>query len=256
MKRTINRILSVCVTLSIVISLCLFPGYAAHESDSTSKKTNLTMLSDDIYNIVYTYEEDGKLFKVIEHANDVYDQIHTEIYEFLPEAGEFLLSRNFDSSLETDREAGIIALTVTENGQSTTTMIETSIDTDTQVVAVPFSTNAGWTYATSYYGSSKLTIWTVTIVTAVILGAIGGAASGPVAGGAVSGISTLVGLIIQDCIPELYFIHDVYYLWPQSGAATHEHIITSVFEDKERTKFIGLTDYINEIYDPNQWPSS
>lgn len=34
MKKTINRFLSVCISLSILLSLCLLPGHAAYSNDS------------------------------------------------------------------------------------------------------------------------------------------------------------------------------------------------------------------------------
>lgn len=222
---------------------------------TNDKKSNLKVLNNSLSNTQYTYNQGGKSFKVIEHANDNCTIIDSTVY-IKQDNDEYTLY----SKIQTTIENGTITQKTTKD--SVTTLESDKIDSlvksnvnsnnssllfsQSNIVAPPpegGSTLTPWQYSGHFTGSNRIFKYTLTSVATVlgivIAGPIGGQ-GGAILGGIVSNIASS---IINDQIDTVYYAQDVWYRYTTLPSGMKlpraERTYTKFYSDRNRTQQIG-----------------
>ena len=251
-----KRILSLFLMMAIMVSLGTLPAHATEcdNVNSTPCRTNFVYLNDDIYNMAYTYTENGKDYKVIESANETLTEIHSEIYEFDSETGSFKSIQSIDTFVNFDYSNKTMVFTHLEEGKAPKTSVTHFGNAETMFAENSISTvsnNVGWVYARTYTTSTKFKVWTATIVTAAVGGAIGFKLGGTM-GGAVGAevAKAIVEIIIEEKIEIVYYSNDhyLYYTGVPDELPTREKVIAKAYRDKDLTDYIETATMTGDIF--------
>lgn len=189
MSTKFKRLSSALLTMVMIFSL--FSTNVVHaasididfESESIDLRTKVTFLegvSGDNH-LVYTYQENGQQYKVVEDANADFTNVYSTIYVMNSE-GNYVETKSQELNVQPD---GNCILTSTDNyGNSEISQIDTikaveSVSTSTEVfesrIARAYTDPGTGEWVTkTWNGSSYIYNMTVTAIGAVIGAAIGG----------------------------------------------------------------------------------
>jgi len=119
MKRFIS------IFLVIVIICPNFFSQKVFANENFPSKENLEIISDDFDNIIYTYDEKGKSYKVHENMNKELSQVHTEIYQ-KDDNSQYILIEKYDTTIVLKKDS-YFEITKVQNGKRTIEKLELGI---------------------------------------------------------------------------------------------------------------------------------
>ena len=220
----------------------------------TTGKTNVVILDANLNHTEYTYEKDGKLYKAIETLNDSFTKGSTKIFQKNNDNTYDLICT---SLLSVNDES--INLKTTVNGQSvneefkledlvkdfkTDRTINLETNQKTQLFSTRSSSLTGyWDFATEYSSSTRIKRYTTTFVTAALTAVLSyyfGASAAATAG--ISGLGGVVGQVVSDEIPLVYYDQNVFYKYALNTdppLPRAEKTDTWFFSDKARKNSIS-----------------
>lgn len=222
-------------------------------NNSYTGKSNFVMVSNSLDNFEYTYDKNGKSYKVKEKINETFDEGETRVYE-KKESGDYeLVSTIFLTRTDDSIKQKIIEndnITYQEDKLSDIIDVKFEVVDSNKIISEKYKPNSirasssltGWQYCTSIFSSTKFPRYSMTSVTATICGLLGYAFAGPVVAGVVSGVSALAGIIISDEIPLVYYGQDVYHkniIGTDPPLPRAEKTITWFYSDSRRKYEIG-----------------
>lgn len=245
-----NQILASTIPLEI----------SSQVENSTGRK-NVNIIKLDNNSAIYTYEENGKSYKVIESITDNFDYVSSKIY-VLNNSGDYIL----DSTIITEVKNGIITVSTTKNGNTvveksnltssfTSNMSRKESNIQEYSLEYPYEDLTSWEFSGTFKGSDRIKKYTLLAVTAVIANIVNGLGGGILSSSAVTAVSTVAGAIISDDIPVIYYTQDVYYKYIKdmpTKLPRAEKTITVFYSDKDRTDKIEkvTNEYYASGYEP------
>ena len=252
MKRNTIRTATVMLALMMLFQTFAFGATAYQPSGNIadlSGKSNFVLLSfddnDDYYAITYTYEENGKEYKVVEEVAVDFGEVITQIYEMTLNCG-FVLIDNYKTDINILVDSNV-AITKIQNNKSITEVTELQNILPSSLIEAPPDTmnRAGiWQVVSIHNGSTAFESYTVGVVTALIMNVIT-AGMGSVASAV---ISTIVGAVVNNMIPTLWYTRTVQY-WRESTSPTAPvtavNVKTKYYYNSSRT---SLADTIDVTY--------
>ncbi|MBV4429682.1 hypothetical protein [Clostridium tyrobutyricum] len=225
-------------------------------------KSNFKVLDSNLSNIEYTYDKDGKSYKVLEKINSQLTDGQSEIY-VKNQNGEYELNSKIITTVRdkkvtfttTDVKGKIVntdSVDLNElanqgkidlnNAESTGSKnINTSSAVRVSIAKTASSSLTDWKHSKQNFGSNIIARYTIVGVTAVLCGVIG-TLGGAVTAGVVSGLSAVVGMIVSEEIPRVYYGQDVYYKYIKGTYLPRaERTWTTFYSDSARKHKIKNT---------------
>jgi len=231
-----KKVISIVVSLALSLSFICVPVYASQNSieNGSDVKSNFNFIDTSLDNIEYTYEENNIMYRVIETMNEDRNYSHTQIYAY--ENNSFILKEEFETNLiKTD---DVVEIIKTEDGnvtQQTVNLNEVLVSSENSIN--PRTSRAGWEYKSSNDGSTGFKNFTYSVVAGLIVSAITGSLSlGKVASEV---ISALVGIIVSEAIPTVYYSRTVSYYRNTKGQVTSVKASNKYYYDKNHRSYIG-----------------
>lgn len=230
----------------------------------TTGKTNVVILDDSLNHTEYTYEKDGQSYKAIETLNDSFTEGSTKIFQKNDDNTYDLICT---SLLNVNNDS--INLKTTINGQSVTEEFkledlvqdfkaDTNINLENNQKLQLFSAQTSpltgyWEFSHEYSSSTKIKRYTTTFVTAALTGVLAYYLGSTAAATAViSGLGGVVGIVVSDEIPLVYYDQNIFYKYALNTdppLPRAEKTDTWFFSDKARRNSIsGKVTY--EYYVP------
>lgn len=233
MKRKKIFKIIVCTLISTIISGSLplqnnFKVFASEQNtlsenetlsieELTTEKTDVVILDNNLQHTEYTYKKDGKSYKAIETLNDSFTKGETKIYEKSIDGNYNLictsqLNVTEDSiNLKTTNKDGSI-----ENEQFEIKDLIQNFNINNNNLR-SFNTKSGqlttsWKFYDVYCSLTKIKRYTTAFVTSALTSVLSyyfGASAAKVA--SISGLGTIVGVIVGDEIPLVYYNQNIYY---------------------------------------------
>lgn len=239
MWRKKRNLLSLVLAISVMFS-CSFHTLAS-ELDAPEKTDFEFINTDDFSNVEYIYKENGKKYKVIEHANENLTVVETFIYEVCND-NEMVLSDKIVTHVSAE-DNKIIVLTTKANKEIAKEVIlianEQKSISETNSVS---RAKTGWVHVYNSSGSTKFANYSLTVVIAVLAAAVGYLSKGLAGAIAAEGISSVAKIIIDEQIPVGYMRQTMHYYYPDtSGVPTKYRAITNFFRKSNYSGFIGLS---------------
>lgn len=245
MLKKYKKILSILLTLTFVSST-IFTKTVFASTESILKadnKTNFKFISTDPDNTEYTYEEDGKQYKVLETSNENLDNIHTEIF-VKDSNNEYILIEKYDTVISMNEDNNI-EVTKTENGINTTdilTLEETSINEPTvnsnlsRGIIGPDGTGS-WEVVRSYQGNEYFTNFTYSVIVGILVSIVAaGLGLGAIAS---SIVGTVASAILNERIPTVYFKRTISYYREDNNMVTKVESYNNFYHDSSYRYYIG-----------------
>ena len=225
----------VALMLVIVFSFQSMVTYAAVP---ISNGKGAILLNDDLDNIVYLYESDGETYKAVESISDDFSQVSTKIYKEVN--GEYELEESFVTYITNLGEGRYEVKKVSPSG-ITRDIVELAPTAEEAYIS-GIMTRGAWEYVDTNTGSTHFEVFTAGAVTALLLNVVT-AGMGTAASAIVSG---LVGLIVSEEIPILYYERTVHYYREDDGMVTQVKVVTDFYYDSDRTAYCDTTTVIYE----------
>ena len=259
-----KRIVSIITIFAVLVCNSVLPSFAVQiENNNNAGINNLIILSDDFENLVYTYQENGKKYKVAETVNAEFTEICGSKFVWDEISKNFELVDKYQIVLDYNSTPGYLNYTILsgEGAGSYSIGISNGVEFDNgkrvggqreateQLVGPPQGSGTYWRYINKYKNDTSIQKHTLAIVAAAIFGAMGYYAAGPIGAGATSGMAVLAGIIVESNISVVYFNHHVWfdYVTSTSNLPMYEYMETYAYADKDRTQFIEMVTYYGEI---------
>lgn len=266
----IKRILSfvlICTIISTTFSTKVLAIDSQKQTDinlssysEQYKKENFELIEDNIYNkVIYTYEENGKKYKVEERASQDLSEVNSQLY-VMNALGEYVLEKNIKTKFIVEKQnenlksSTVIKAELSENGECIDIqyipLMNDNLnefeyqDNTIDVKEVP---TYKWVYDGFYQGNTKIVRYTVTGVVA-LLGTIAGVAVG---GGfatqvAINVATAIAYQVVSDNIPLLWWSSNIWRYRMYNGifwVDVGNKELTYFYSDSNRTQLI------DSIYD-------
>ncbi len=247
--KKINKLLALSIVTAVVINPfgsivnAMSPNEAGNQYQSI-EKTNFKVLSDDLNNMIYTYDENGTSYRVEEKVAEDFSSVKSTIYE-KNNKNEYVIS----SKLETTISDNEVTLKTQENNNITTEVVPLSnlitVDGEPTYDDSMAKNKDSWTYNQTLKTSSKFLSYTLGTVTAVIAAAV----SFKLGNGGkllMTAINSVAQKVIADKIKLVYYKKDFYYTYyPNTILPRGEKVISKAYKNSGRTQQIGktMTDY-------------
>lgn len=224
------------------------PVFASTNKSGTVSRSNLVMLSTDLNHMKYTYDENGKSYKIIEEFDENLKDIESKVYE-KNEQGNYELH----STIETVIEDGIVSVTTNQDGKLTTETQDlnpliNSLKQDSEVKEVTLNLTSeetmltNWRYTGEVRGSTRFPRYTIAGITATLGTFVAAAVAGPLSQATIAGLTTVATIVFTDLIPLVYFQQSVYYKYilnTNPPLPRAEMTNTYFYLDSARTDQIG-----------------
>lgn len=254
----------IALTLSMAVGLVIMSPVEKAKADTNNKRTNFQFISRELDNTVYTYDENGEHYKVVEKGNKDLNYVDSKIYK-KDVNGEYQL----DYTTVTEIVDGIAKFETTKNGQTSIETMDLKLSYNEQKssnkarsflnnvelngggLITPYSDAPGgggtdlgpWEYNGTFYNSTRIVRYTVIAVTAVLAAVMAPALGGSIyASGASAAVGAIAGDIVSEYISIVYYKRVVYYrhLTLSSGMKVPraERTTTTVYRDSSRTSVI------------------
>lgn len=236
-KTNIKKILSSALCLSMLMTGITSVNVSALENltnvasyDVKGDKTNFIFLegTPGDTHLVYTYEQNGNTYKVVENASDDFKKVESIIY-LLDANGSFIENSFQESNVDENGNAYVTFKDI--NGESNTIVANPVDNRQTQSSISPQATDWEWhTYYRDGRTGSLLNL-TISVAVSVIAAAVtaGASATGQLI---FSGLSGVASYAITNNISSLYF-HSVHN-WRHSSknyVVIDETIATNYYYD-------------------------
>lgn len=234
-------------------------------TQQSSIKSNFNFIQTNINDeVVYTYNEDNEIYKVVENINMDLKRINSKIYK-LNEVKTWDLISEIKTNitvLPLNNNNSIIEIKSTTNNKITSVnkfYINRSFLKNQTNTSMLLSSNSKiktssvtyeWRYDGITYGSNKIIKYTLSTVIAVLT-AIAGAANGDVVTLACAeAINNIAQNIIADNIPTVYWKMKSWTKWLTSGNGLWYTVGSKVevwyYSDSNRTQQIGYSYDVDE----------
>jgi hypothetical protein len=216
------------------------------ESLLTLPKDNYNFIEGEIgdTHMVYTYESNGSLFKVVEDASENFDKVNSTIY--IEKDGQFVEYATQNVSVIDS----VFTLTLNENGVITTEEHDFSEKNTESKNDGNYSINSTyngepvseWVYE-QHNGNNKITVYTIVAVVAIVGFIAVEATGGLAAGAAVTGVTAVASFIISEHLQYVYYSQ--YYAQRTSKVVPTMVVAckweTFYYADPSHTTSIGYT---------------
>lgn len=242
---------SIALTLSIMIGVSnAVPTYASTISSKdivelkAEQKSNFVILSNDLSNTVYTYDEGGKSYKVEESANYQLDKVFSEVY-IKDESNNYIFDHSIETSIDIDK--GISTIVTTKDNKQNIEFVDLGVQNVQSQIPSLYSHEIGgggigttpFKYVKTSKGSTNFTKYTLVGITAAVTYVItipAGVASGAIATAA----GAIANAIISDNIKSAYWSTDIYASYfLNSNVYAADQWKTQYYKDSSRTKKVG-----------------
>lgn len=226
-----KRFISLILTFSLLMCLSL-NVFASEVVDP--QKTNVNIISEDLDNIEYTYEQGGESYKVKENLSADYSKAETEIYK-LNKSNEYVLVESYVTFF-TLKDADTLLISKHQNGHIDTQELKlTELVMANETPGQNVSTRAAgqWELNNTHKGNTVFQNLTYSYVFGLIA-TVASSGLGPVPSTA---IGTIVNLIISECIPILYYERMVYYYRVGPAQVTQVRVATNFYYNAMMTNY-------------------
>lgn len=258
-------------TVSISASSKKIVDAATNYQSSIKTRDNINILSSDLDNIVYTYTENGKHFKVFESLNENLTEVSSEVF-VQNEEGIYELQ----SEIETTVSDGEMTIETNTNDRKNIEVVELStavnytpvidkknelnkpidplrtingIDSNDQIkpfAIIEENDLTAWRYSGVFKYSNNIYKYTLGAIVAVIAGvsipAMAAAAGVTIGAAAKTTISYIANNLFSSNWTTVYYTQTVYYKFLiGTNLPRAEKTYTTVFKDSARTQKIGNT---------------
>ena len=231
--RNISKGLSLILVFTLFLGSVFIPGNIASAEEGDDNRLKLQIISDDFKNYIYLYEEEGNNYKVIEKADDTFQNINSRIY-IQNKNGDYEL----DHTLITNVKEKYTDFTIEKDNIKTTERIYFGEALESEAIPrithsnVPTPQSSSWNPETVHNHSSKINKYTVVAVTGFILGAIAYHAAGPIAAGAATSLNGVVNEIISSKMSTVYY--RTYRTWRMEFNKMHVRTRTFTYKSSDR----------------------
>lgn len=190
----------------------------------TSNKTNVVMLDNSLNHTEYTYEKDGKSYKAVESINNSFDKGSTKIFQKNDNDGSYDLIcttlLNVDNGSIKLKTTAIDGQIVNEEFKlddlienfNINKNYDTSLLTPENINNPRSSSLTSWQFSTEFSSSTKIKRYTTTFVTAALTAVLSYYfGSSAAAQATIAGLGAVVGIVVSDEIPLVYYDQNVFY---------------------------------------------
>lgn len=250
LKRIKTKTCFVITGLMILTSFSAIPLNTVKASSDLEYKEetkNVNILNNDLSNFVYTYEEEGNSYKVVEQTSP--DMTHVESKIYIKDSnGKYYLQ----SELKTDINVtnNIMEIKEISNGKINIETIDVNSflqGEDDKNVGMQSRaeqpTITGWQHYSTTKGSNKFAKKTASVIAAGLGAAIGATVPGKVVSAFVGGsLSAIAAEIVNSNIDVVYNTQVSYRRWEKfkigHPRAIGEKVTTTFYKDSARKKQI------------------
>lgn len=217
----------------------------AHDSE----KTNFDFINiSENGDVEYTYQENGKEYKVKEYANIDLTEVTTYIYE-LDEDNDYRLISNYVTNVKVKGDTIEIVKTDEKNVVATEKiLINDIVESNNGSKVNTRAVTNGWVHIYNYSGSVKFAKYTLSVVIAILGGALAGLSGNTwVTTGAIGGVSQIAQIIVEERIPYAYIKQEGHYWYENGYPCKKMKLISKCYKNSNGTGFMGTTTQINTI---------
>lgn len=245
MSKKHKKFLSILLTVTIMCST-IFTKTVFANTESNLKidnKVNFNFISTEPDNTEYTYEEDGKQYKVLETSNENFDNIHTEIF-IKNSNNEYILTEEYDTVISINKDNNI-EITKIENGKQTTDSLvkeetfsnESTLNSRLSRGIIRPDGRGSWETVSTYQGSEHFTNFTYSVIVGILVSIV----SAGLGLGAISSaiVGTVASAILNERIPSVYFKRTVSYFREPSNMVTIVKSHNNFYYDSSYRYYIG-----------------
>lgn len=232
-KRIISTMLCIVMLISS-FSICVF---AEEPVNTTNKKTNLVILIETDTHMEYTYEDSGKSYMIKEDIILEKNEVLTKIF-VKNKQEEYELVNTYNTKVVVDAEG--IKVFEKQNDDLINTY---SIITTRATPHPPADGKAGWAYATTVKGSTKIynmSISAIKTVLRTVAAGLGTKLFGGAKGLAAAAIAEIASDLFLREADYAYYKQSIYYYFPQnSKVPTRGKTFTSTYADSKYNVYLG-----------------
>lgn len=237
-----NLFKTIALFLITTLSSIIIPKTVFAKTDLDLKKidnkSNFNFINIEPNNTEYTYEENGKQYKVIEKSNKEFNNINTEIF-VKNQNNEYISIKKYNTTIYIDKNNNI-KITKNENGKQKTNIMkieETPIIKPRAIIG-PEAGPGTWEVVRRYNGNEYFTNFTYSVIVGILISIVsGGLGLGHVAS---SIVGVIAGNIVNKRIPSVYFKRTVsYYRIKSNRMVTKVESYNQFYQDKSYRYYIG-----------------
>jgi hypothetical protein len=250
-----KKITALVLTVSMAITALPSSIYAATPVGNNASvkevvsqgKQNLTIINNDLQNMIYTYDKDGCSYKVEEKFNEDLTNGYSTVY-VLNDKNKY----EIEETIKTTNENGIVKVIYNSNNGTETQAL------DLNEVKAKMKTNSSqgislnsisdWTYNGTFNSSTRIARMTVSGVATVLAGIIGGTIKGKLGAQVSATITSVAITFVTDELPLLFYTQEVYCKWADGTyIKIAERVNTSVYSDSGRRSLVESFEVENWI---------
>lgn len=249
-----KRVISIVISFAIIVAI--LPRTFAVEASN-----NIVIINDDIYNLTYTYEENGINYLVEEHVNDDFTEVHSKISSWSDSESKYISISEIHTNITIDFSKKSVTITTNQDGELLINHIDVASTSysksELQISPLTSGSPGGtWKYMDTTTGNNKIEHYTISAITAGIIGCVSAVIGYKIGGATGAGIGSAIGNalnqlaqeIIDEKIPILYFSSDCYFYYPPNCVYPwDERFVVSYYFDKEMTDYRCSTTFEHEI---------
>lgn len=227
--KNIKKKLSLLLSVVLFFQIAPIPMVYANEKPLIN---NLNLINDSWDNIEYTYEENGKTYRVHEKItqNKNLINVDTQIYEQFN--GEYIFFEKYNTEIISLKDQ--IEVTQIKDNKIESKIIKLN---NTSKLHTNKLRSTGWEFVDSFDGSTHFENFTYGVVTGIITSIVTGG-FGTVAS---SVISTIVGGIVSNEVPVLYYKRMVFYYREGPALVTQVQVSTTFYYDSNHDHYYDAT---------------
>lgn len=237
MKKKLKGIALMC---SLILGITLTSNTVPAHAETINEKTNFKILINESEKVIYTYEENGKSYRVEENIDSKNSKVDSIIYEI--NKNELIPISTIKTSLDNNN------LIVKTTKKNKTTMeivdlnseIQINNNMDTMISPRLHEPGAGsgstnWQYWGTIKSSTAIVKYTIGAVKVAIQAIVASKSTTPVQAAAVAACGYIAGVIIESRIPTVYYTKEFYNsYYVGSNLLSGEKVISTFYSDSAR----------------------
>lgn len=211
------------------------------ESSLPSPITNFNLITDTDKELEYTYNEDGKKYKIIEKFNADQTSVDSTIYEFNKSTGQYTIIDQLVTSLNEENNSVESSSLIT--GETNIIKLEELLSDnpvepilDSDITAL---SNYDWEYKNTYYGDNTFSRITVAII-AIAISSITKLPS------TAKAVTNAANAVFQIGVGKIYYIKHTYQDRNSNKLRPRIKTVTHIYSDSNRKNLIR--GHITNIY--------
>lgn len=238
MKKKLKVIALICV---LILGISIINNTVNVYAETTGEKTNFKILTNENEKIIYTYDENGKSYRVEENINPETSKVDSIVYVVSGNGKQIPVS-----TIETTLENDSITIKTTEKNETITetfnldTLIQTNVNKSN--IVTPFANEIGagsgatnWQYSGTIKSSTNIAKYTVGAVRVAIQTIAAAKSATLMQTTAIAVCGYIAGVIVESRIPTVYYTKEYYSsFYVGTTRMAGEKVLSSFYSDSAR----------------------